>query len=672
MKRILLFVFLAALVSCQKTIFNENIDHRTQANEQLIKAGSYFWSNGQKVPLSPDSSLYLVQLTSNANISKVAKAGGKKVAFLSTSRVLIGKTDLDAENVMSKAEKSEIIGKIHSFKVEDVPFKPNGKIVFKPKSAAELPKIKQLIGDQIYISDTVDYDVYTAEVANIENILNTANKLYESGLVEFSHPDFIAELKKTSNDPLYTSQYYLNQSNNIDINAPEAWTLLGSTTSTVKVAVIDDGVEAHEELTGRLLTGYTPKSASGYGAPTAGSDHGQAVAGIVAAKRDNNIGIAGVADFARIIPVNIFYGGESYSDVANAINWAWSQGGADILQNSWSVSSTQTIDVVKNAINNAYTNGRNGKGCVIVFSSGNYHPEGSEEIKFNGVAFPANLPNVIAVGAVARDGIIARYSSRGPEIDLVAPSGQDGAPNVWTIDRMGTLGYSPDNYTSTFSGTSAAAPEVSGVAALLLAKFPNLTAAEVKNLLVQNATDMGSVGFDNIFGYGRVNASAALLSGPSVIEGPSQVCTEGIYTIFNPGTATLEDASGIATLTALGNNQWKVTRVGNRAGFIKLKITNANNYITEKTIDVGAAYDISGRPIVNPGQIYTYTVDASLGNVSFFVGGASVISTTANTVRVKILNAQNGALPYFYISATAQTACGTSKVTIYPTVQEYN
>lgn len=73
MKRILLFFFLAALVSCQKTIFNENIDQNNQANEQLIKGGSYFWSNGPKIALSPDSSLYPVQLASNANISKVAK-----------------------------------------------------------------------------------------------------------------------------------------------------------------------------------------------------------------------------------------------------------------------------------------------------------------------------------------------------------------------------------------------------------------------------------------------------------------------------------------------------------------------------------------------------------------------------------------------------------------------
>lgn len=671
MKRILLCCFLAALVSCQKTIFNEDIDNRTQTNEQLINSGSYFWSNGQKVPLSPDSSTYLVQLRSGANISKVAKAGGKKVAVLSTSRILISKTDLDADNVISKVEKSEIISKIPSFKVRETHFKPNGEIVFKPKSHAVLPKIRQLIGDEVDISGTVNYDVYTAEVFNIENILTVANKLYESGLVEFSHPDFIAQLIKTSNDPFYTNQYYLNQTNNIDINAPEAWALLGATTSEVKVAVIDDGVEAHEELTGRLLSGYTPLSSSGYGAPIVGSEHGQAVTGIIAAKRDNNIGIAGIADFVKIIPINIFYGSESYSDVANAINWAWNQGGADILHNSWSYGGTQILDVVKNAINNAYTNGRTGKGCVIVFSSGNYHPDGSSTVKFNGVAFPANLPNVIAVGAVARDGAIALYSSRGPEIDLVAPSGQNGPGDVWTIDRMGASGYSSGNYTSTFSGTSAAAPEVSGVAALLLAKFPSLTATEVKNILIQSATDMVPLGFDNTFGYGIVNASAALLSGPTVIDGPSQICNEGTYNVFNPGTTTLEDASGIATLTPLGNNQWKVTRIGANAGVVKLKSTNANGYINEKTINVGASFDITGRPIVNPGQIYTYTVDLSLGNVSFVVGGANILSTTSNTVKVRILNVQNGALPYFYISATAQTTCGTSVVTSYPTVQEY-
>ncbi|GEM_PF-351168 len=153
------------------------------------------------------------------------------------------------------------------------------------------------------------------------------------------------------------------------------------------------------------------------------------------------------------------------------------------------------------------------------------------------------------------------------------------------------------------------------------------------------------------------------------INGASSICSDGTYTIVNPGTVTLENADGIATLAALGNNQWKVTRTGTNAGFVKLKTKNLKGYSVEKVIDVGAGFNISGRPIVNPGQTYTYTVDASLGNVSFFVGGGTVLSTTANTVRAKVLNVQNGALPFFHISATAQTGCGLSKVTIYPTVQ---
>jgi len=437
----------------------------------------------------------------------------------------------------------------------------------------------------------------------------------------------------------------------------------------VKVAVIDDGVEAHEELTGRLLTGYTPKSSSGYGAPTAGSAHGQAVSGIIAAKRDNNIGIAGIADFARIIPVNIFYGGESYSDVANAINWAWNQGGADILHNSWTYDGTQILDVVKNAINNAYTNGRNGKGCVIVFSSGNYHPDGSSAVKFNGVAFPANLPNVIAVGAVARDGAIALYSSRGPEIDLVAPSGQNGIGDIWTIDRMGSFGYSSGNYTSTFSGTSAAAPEVSGAAALLLAKFPSLTAAEVKNLLIQNATDMGPVGFDNTFGYGRVNASAALLSGPSVIEGPSQICTEGIYSIFNPGTITLENNSGIATLTSLGNNQWKVTRVGTTSGVIKLKSTlNGKNF--DREIIVGSPPPkINGPTEITTVGDYLYTVTRSSPGSTIeynkMLGDAEFIPVDETSFKLRISTPNtSGSTMIVRVRARETNSCGTSNYTI--------
>jgi len=94
-----------------------------------------------------------------------------------------------------------------------------------------------------------------------------------------------------------------------------------------------------------------------------------------------------------------------------------------------------------------------------------------------------------------------------------------------------------------------------------------------------------------------------------VFTGPSSICSEGIYTITSPGTITLENASGIATLTALGNNQWKVTRIGSPNGVVKLRSTS-NGKTFDKEIIIGAKIngEISGPTTVFPGKIYEYNL----------------------------------------------------------------
>lgn len=89
------------------------------------------------------------------------------------------------------------------------------------------------------------------------------------------------------------------------------------------------------------------------------------------------------------------------------------------------------------------------------------------------------------------------------------------------------------NYLSTFSGTSAACPQVSGVAALMLSVNPNLTEVQVRTILQQTAVNMGSPGFDNTFGYGRVSALRAVEAALPIISGPSEFCTSGTYSIPN-------------------------------------------------------------------------------------------------------------------------------------------
>ncbi|UPZ35550.1 M12 family metallopeptidase [Sphingobacterium sp. PCS056] len=155
----------------------------------------------------------------------------------------------------------------------------------------------------------------------------------------------------------------------------------------------------------------------------------------------------------------------------------------------------------------------------------------------------------------------------------------------------------------------------------------------------------------------------------SKIIGSNNTCSNEIYTILHPNTVTLENAIGVATLTSLGNNKWKVERIGNNSGLVTLKSINADNVISTSTINIGGDFTFTGRPIVNPGQIYTYTVDPSVNNVTFSVGGATILSQTSNTVRIRVLNtASNGALPYVQISATGTSTCGVITKTIIPDV----
>jgi hypothetical protein len=299
------------------------------------------------------------------------------------------------------------------------------------------------------------------------------------------------------------------------------------------VAVIDDGVENHEDIDGRVLPGFTPRNAGSQGAPAPNAPpanlltlgHGQACAGIIAATH-NSLGIIGVAPGSLVVPVNIFWDwfvfnqqvrfNETAQDLAAAINWAWDPNGgnADVISNSWGFSNTAgpggiDSDAITQSITNARTQGRfrNGqaRGSVVVFASGNSHQS------FSGVTFPANVNGVITVGAINRNGAIWNYSSRGAEMDLVAPSGNVNLTgDIVTTDRTGANGYDNGNYTGLFGGTSAACPQISGVAALMLSANPDLSETQVRTILQQTATDMGSGGFDNTFGFGRVDAYAAV------------------------------------------------------------------------------------------------------------------------------------------------------------------
>lgn len=494
---------------------------------------------------------------------------------------------LTAENLRAY---SGLKNAMPAYQLGNLPFYLTGEILLQPKPDVPVGEILNIINNRAKIKSGTKYNTFVLETDDWKKLLEYANRIYESGLVQYCHPNFIAPVERTA-DPLYPEQYYLNNTGQfggtagIDINAPEAW---GITTgsSDIRVAVIDDGVETHEELTGRVLQGFTPQFSNAnpdtQGAPNANdprptdypydSDgpfgHGESCTGIIAASH-NNVGVRGVAPNVRILPINIFNDweiivcpfegcdsmlvyNEDANDYAAAIDWAWDDGNADVLSNSWGYTADPDnidqveVDAISAAIGRARTQGRNGLGSIVVFSSGNSNED------FTGVTFPANVEGVITVGAVDRNGNISDYSSRGPEMDLVAPS--SGSSNdVRTIDRMGNAGYNSGNYMTDFGGTSAACPQVSGVAALMLSSNPFLLETDVRSTLQQTATDMGPSGFDNTYGFGRVNAYAAVEDVYLHVTGPDFVCASNV-------TFSLQNAPPGATIT------WTADRVSPSSG----------------------------------------------------------------------------------------------------------
>ncbi len=507
----------------------------------IVKSQSnYYWSENRKIYLDVDSSQFVVQINDNLEENSIRNEIAKKSEIqdyqeknFCGKKVLIFKNSKRDNKKFSLVIKS-IFNDINTvypiLKLGNKPFYPTNQIILQPKLGIEIESIIQKFKNyDIKLVKSTKWGSHIIEIKNVNLLLTIANLIYESDLVEWCHPNFVVEIEKT-NDPIYSEQYYLNNTgqfggtSGIDINAPEAWQITTGNNS-IRVAVIDDGVEDHVELTGRVVQGFTPVF-NGNGAPVNFSDgHGQACAGIIAASHNNQDGIRGIAPNVIIVPINIFAGSESTADLAEAINWAWDPdlGNADILSNSWGYNTTsQTapgFDAIIQAITNARTLGRENKGSVVVFASGNSNQG------FSGVTFPANVNGVITVGSINKSGLIWNYSSRGPEMDLVAPSGDVNLNgDVRTIDRMGSSGYETGNYTTRFGGTSAACPQVAGVAALMISVNENLRENEIREILRHTATDMGVSCFDNIFGSGRVNARSAVEASMSYITNLSEVC----------------------------------------------------------------------------------------------------------------------------------------------------
>lgn len=438
--------------------------------------------------------------------------------------------------------------------------------------AQDIERLNRELGTQVLRAPQGGSQEYLLSYPEGVEPLAFAQQVGRRPEVEWVDPDKTAarQLHALPSDPYFGQQYYARNSTTfngvrVDDNVEWAWDLTygawSAAAGPLTVAVIDDGVEVfHPDLDSAYVLGYDAftNSWSSWGCtdcatnPSGSYSHGTAVAGVIKAQHNNGLGPAGLAPAVKLLPIRIFKNGVAGSDsqIAMGIDAAW-QNDAQVLSNSW--GGGPASNTITAAINRATTQGRGGKGAVVVFSAGNTSNRSAGII--GGVSYPATLANVLAVGAINRNGTLTNYAPEGSALDIVAPSGHTTGQcigDVVTIDLTGTRGCNDGpggtlDYSSTFSGTSAAAPQVSAVAAMVISRSPTLTEAQVRSQITTNADPWGSA---TQFGSGKLNAYRALVGRTRVtISGTTFPSTPGSYTYTANATGGLGGYSYDWTLT---------------------------------------------------------------------------------------------------------------------------
>lgn len=418
-----------------------------------------------------------------------------------------------------------------------------------------LNKLSKIIGglDHFVESKQTNFSksTYVLKFKSPLSALVAANTLIESQQVQYAHPNFIIPKDYRSKPSTYYSeQWHLKNTGQkggtagADVNIEAAWQISKGSSNTV-VAVIDGGFDFdHPDLfdSWHINTEEIPDNGidddnNGYiddskgwnffrnnndPADSGSINHGTAVAGLVAA-RDNQIGINGSCPNCNMIPITA---GWTPEKDAEAFYYALNRG-AHVITNSWGYSiGTPAQDVVVDAINSVYEQGRNGLGTIILFAMNNRDiddcirtPDRNPDI--------SSLDSVIAVSGSSDQDIKVQYSAWGECMEFLSPTWDYDRPGIVTTDRMGDRGYNngkrtgelpnPD-YTNSFNGTSAATPIAAGIFGLMLSVNPDLTREQALGMVLTTADKINpaaanynpQTGFSQKYGYGRINAGASV------------------------------------------------------------------------------------------------------------------------------------------------------------------
>lgn len=524
------------------------------------------------------------------------------------------------------------------------------RLVIQHRAGADVDEIQRVLGVHGAAVDR-HHSALRISVINVdpERRDEIMQELEESGLFNFVEPDYLAEVVNTPNDPFYSSQWHL-----LTIQAPSAWNLSTGSTS-VPIAMVDSGVDpTHPDLASKLLQGWSFLTGTSDTHDVQG--HGTTTAGAAAALGNNGIGVAGVAWQNPILPLVVAdsTGYASYSNIASAITYAADHGARVV---NVSIAGASASSTLQSAVSYAWN-----RGTVVFAAAGN---TGSSAPNY-----PAACQYAVAVGATDSNDTLASFSSYGSAISLTAPG-----VNIYTTTNGGGYGYA--------SGTSYSSPIAAGVAALVLSYAPSLSAANLVRVLETNADDLGAVGYDQYFGWGRVNAYRALVgSGTTVDTTPPTVAISSPGasasvqgTIYVQGTAT--DNVGVTRVEFYLDSNLVTTAYSSSFSFSWNTSVAANGSHSL----VVKAYDLAGNvgqasvtvSVNNPISVSIQTLSTWIQSPSNGVtisGPTSVAAAASDSVSITqvciyvdgVLYYTGSAAPYSFRLNTKKMASGAHSV----------
>ncbi|MEO6074774.1 MAG: S8 family serine peptidase [Burkholderiales bacterium] len=436
-------------------------------------------------------------------------------------------------------------------------------------------------------------DVHVVELPPGANEAVVAQLLARHPYIKSAELDMLVSPSQITNDTYYGSAWHLPK-----IQAPAAWDQ--ATGTGVTIAILDSGVDGnHPDLAARMVPGWnfydnTSNTADIFG-------HGTKVAGAAAAIGNNTTGVVGIAWNAKIMPVRVAdaTGYAYWSTMATGLTWA-ADNGARVANISFSVQGSATVQNAAQYMKS--------KGGVVVNSAGN---TGAVDTT------PAS-DTMISVSATDSADGRASWSSFGPYVDVSAPG-----VGIWTTVMGGGYGA--------VSGTSFSSPITAGVVALMKAANPGLSPASVENILKSTSVDRGTIGYDEYFGYGRINAASAVQQALNTVTADNQAPTAAITA---PGAGTVK---GIVAVNVSASDNVGVTKVELYARGLLVAVDSAAPYafswdtaaLTDGSAGlVAKAYDAAGNATSST------AVNVTVANTVDTTPPAVTISNPTNGVKI--------------------------------------